>query len=138
CHQHRLRRCRLEDAVYHADRLGHPHAGRNRRRTVALGRIAMAWSFERVAGPFNGRLGGLAWDGKSMLVSAVAEERVLRFDPESRDVCDLRRWTGRVNGIAITADGSVYGAQEGGRCVVRFMTNGSTGPVTEYLDGRRH
>jgi gluconolactonase len=95
-------------------------------------------SFERVAGPFNGRTGGIVWDGKQLLVSAVAEERVVRFDPESRKVEDFRRWTGRVNGIAIAADGSVYGAQEGGRRVVRFMTDGSTVPVTEYLDGRRH
>jgi gluconolactonase len=98
----------------------------------------MAWSFERVAGPFNGRSGGIAWDGRSLLVSAVAEERVVRFHPETRKVEDFRRWTGRVNGIAIARDGSVYGAQEGGRRVVRFMNDGSTEPVTEYLDGRRH
>lgn len=98
----------------------------------------MAWSFERVAGPFNGRTGGLAWDGKSLLVSAVAEERVVRFDPATRKVENFRRWTGRVNGMAIAKDGSVYGAQEGGRRVVRFMTDGSTMPVTEFLDGRRH
>ena len=35
----------------------------------------MAWSFERVAGPFNGRSGGIAWDGRSLLVSAVAVGR---------------------------------------------------------------
>lgn len=98
----------------------------------------MTWNFERVAGPFNGRTGGLAWDGRSMLVSAVVEERVLRFDPETGTAENFRRWTGRVNGIAIAADGSVYGAQEGGRRVVRFMTDGSTEPVTEFLDGRRH
>jgi gluconolactonase len=98
----------------------------------------MAWTFERVAGPFNGRTGGLAWDGRSLLVSAVAEERVLRFDPQTRKVDDFRRWTGRVNGLALAQDGSVYGAQEGGRRVVRFMPDGSTAPVTEFLDGRRH
>jgi gluconolactonase len=100
--------------------------------------MAMAWSFERVAGPFKGRTGGIAWDGKRLLVSAVAEERVVYFDPGSGTVEDFRRWTGRVNGIAIAADGSVYGAQEGGRRVVRFMSDGTTVPVTEYLDGRRH
>jgi gluconolactonase len=98
----------------------------------------MAWTFERVAGPYNGRTGGLAWDGQCMLAAAVAEERVLRIDPETREVANFRRWTGRVNGIAIGRDGSVYGAQEGGRRVVRFLTDGSTVAVTEFLDGRRH
>lgn len=98
----------------------------------------MAWSFERVAGPCNGRTGGLAWDGERMLVSAVAEERVLTFSPQTGATENFRRWTGRVNGIAVARDGSVYGAQEGGRRVVRFMQDGSTVPVTEFLDGRRH
>jgi gluconolactonase len=98
----------------------------------------MAWNFELVAGPFKGRTGGLAWDGKAMLVSAVAEERVLRFDPETGKATDWRRWTGRVNGLAIASDGSVYGAQEGGRRVIRFMPDGSAAPVTEFLDGKRN
>lgn len=98
----------------------------------------MAWKFERVAGPFKGRTGGLAWDGKGMLVSAVAEERVLRFDPATGKAEDFRRWTGRVNGLAIAKDGSVFGAQEGGRRVVQFMNDGSTVPVTEFLEGARH
>jgi len=98
----------------------------------------MAWNFELVAGPYKGRTGGLAWDGKGMLFSAVTEERVLRYAPESGKAENFRRWTGRVNGIAIARDGSVFGAQEGGRRVVRFLTDGSATPVTEFFDGRRH
>jgi gluconolactonase len=98
----------------------------------------MAWNFELVAGPYRGRTGGLAWDGKGMLFSAVTEERVLRYDPETKKAENFRRWTGRVNGIAIGADGSVYGAQEGGRRVIRYNVDGSASPVTEFLDGRRH
>jgi len=98
----------------------------------------MTWNFERVAGPYKGRTSGLAWDGKAMLFSAVTEERVLRYDPKSGKAEDWRRWTGRVNGLAMAADGSVYGAQEGGRRVIRFMPDGSAVPVTEFLDGRRH
>ena len=98
----------------------------------------MAWEFERVAGPFKGRTGGLAWDGKGMLVSAVAEERVVRFDPDTGEAEDFRRWTGRVNGLAIAKDGSVFGAQEGGRRVVHFLKDGSTAPTEELLDGAHH
>ena len=98
----------------------------------------MAWNFELVAGPFKGRTGGLAWDGKGMLFSAVQEERVLRYDPATNKAEDFRRWTGRVNGIAIAKDGSVFGAQEGGRRVVQFLTDGSTAPTEEMIDGTHH
>jgi gluconolactonase len=98
----------------------------------------MAWNFELVAGPFKGRTGGLAWDGEAMLVSAVGEERIVRVDPASGAVSDFRRWTGRVNGIAIAKDGSVFGAQEGGRRVVHFLNDGSTAPTEDLLDGAHH
>ena len=98
----------------------------------------MAWNFELVAGPFKGRTGGLAWDGKGMLCSAVLEERVLRFDPASGKADNFRRWSGRVNGLAVAGDGSVFGAQEGGRRIIQFLHDGSATPVTEFLDGLRH
>lgn len=98
----------------------------------------MTWKFELVAGPFKGRAGGLAWDGTGMLVSAVLEERVLRYDPVSGRSVDFRRWTGRVNGLAVAPDGSVYGAQEGGRRCIKFNTDGTASAITEFLDGKRH
>ena len=98
----------------------------------------MTWNFELVAGPYKDRTGGLAWDGKNMLCSAVAEERVLRFDPASGKAENFRRWTGRVNGLAVAKDGTVFGAQEGGRRVIQFLNDGSATPITEFLEGLRH
>ncbi len=98
----------------------------------------MTWEFEKVAGPCKGRTGGLAWDGNAMLFSAVQEERVLRFDPESGKADEFRKYTGRVNGLAVAADGSVFGAQEGGRRVIRFLKNGATAPTRDMLGGRHH
>ena len=98
----------------------------------------MTWKFEQVAGPYKGRTGGLAWDGKSLLFSAVQEERILRFDPGTGKTELFRQYTGRTNGIAITADGTVLGAQEGGRRVIHFLKDGSTAPTNELLDGQHH
>lgn len=98
----------------------------------------MSWNYEKVAGPFKGRTGGMAWDGAGMLFSAVGEERVIRFDPRSGKADEFRRYTGRVNGLAIAADGTVYGAQEGGRRIVRFLKDGSTASAPDLLDGRHH
>src|ERR1700682_3965687 len=98
----------------------------------------MSWRFDLVAGPYNGATGGLAWDGKSMLFSAVKEERVYRFDPGTGKVSDFRRYTGRTNGIAIGPKGSVYGAQEGGRRVIEFKPDGTTVQTSDQLEGKYH
>ena len=98
----------------------------------------MAWEFEKVAGPYKGRTGGLAWDGEGMLVSAVAEECVYRYDPAGGKADIFRKYTGRVNGLAIMKDGSVLAAQEGGRRVIHFLNDGSTAPTQELLDGKDH
>lgn len=98
----------------------------------------MSWNFEKVAGPFRGRTGGMAWDGGGLLFSAVGEERIMRFDPKTGKADEFRRYTGRVNGLAIAADGTVYGAQEGGRRIVRFLKDGSAASAPDLLDGRHH
>lgn len=98
----------------------------------------MEWKFHLVAGPFKGRTGGLAWDGAAMLFSAVQEERILRFDPGTGMAEVFRKATGRTNGIAVAADGSVFGAQEGGRRVVHFLKDGSTAPTCDLLAGKHH
>jgi gluconolactonase len=98
----------------------------------------MALRFDVVAGPFKGPTGGLARDGTHMLVSAVMEEKIYTLDPKSGNVSEFRRYTGRTNGIAIGPNGSVFGAQEGGRRVIEFKPDGSTAQTNDLLDGRHH
>ncbi|MBU4143124.1 SMP-30/gluconolactonase/LRE family protein, partial [Patescibacteria group bacterium] len=98
----------------------------------------MSWKFDRLAGPYQGQTGGLVWNGTVMLFSAVREERILAFDPATGRTENFRRYSGRTNGLAIGADGAMYGAQEGGRRIIRFMPDGSTVPTEELIDGAHH
>jgi gluconolactonase len=98
----------------------------------------MVGVFEKVAGPFRGATGGLAWDGDAMLFSAIDEERILRFDPKSGAVNEVRRYTHRTNGIALGPNGVLYGAQEAGRRIIKFMPDGSARQTAFKLDGRFH
>ncbi len=98
----------------------------------------MSWKFDRVAGPYQGHTGGLVWNGAVMLFSAVREERILAFDSATGRTENFRRYSGRTNGLAIGADGAMYGAQEGGRRIIRFMPDGSTAPTEELIDGAHH
>jgi gluconolactonase len=97
----------------------------------------MAWEFERVAGPFNGPTGGLVWDGKTIVFAAVLESRLLRYDPRGGGVEEIRRFTNRINGLALTPDGHFYGCQEGSRRIIEMNADGSAAPLGATLDGQR-
>jgi gluconolactonase len=98
----------------------------------------MTWELEKVAGPYDQPLGGLAWTGKALLFSVPNESRILSYDPASRAVSEFRRYTNRTNGLACAPDGNIYGAQEGGRRIVHFASDGSTAVMPHLLDGRYH
>src|SRR5882672_6597613 len=98
----------------------------------------MSWNFEKIAGPFQGPTGGLAWDGSGMLFSAIAEGRILRYDPASGKSGVFRKYTNRTNGIAFAPDGALYGCKENSRRVIRFAEDGSTSTTAFLLGGAYH
>src|SRR5215468_7857253 len=98
----------------------------------------MTWQFELVAGPFEGAAGGVVWDGATVLFTTIDEGRLLRFDPASGNISEVRRYINRVNGLALGPGGELYGAQEGGRRLVEFVPDGRLVAVEALLDGKRH
>jgi gluconolactonase len=113
------------------------YAGAGRGALVKAG-TSMTLNFELAAGPFQGRTGGLVWNGSAMLFSAVMEEKIFAFEPSAGRLTEFRRYTGRTNGLAMAPDGSVFGAQEGGRRIIRFLPDGSTVPTCDLIDGQHH
>lgn len=98
----------------------------------------MSWQFEQVAGPCEGAAGGVVRDGDAVVFSTIDEGKLWRFDPASRAVSEVRRYTNRVNGLARGPGGELYGAQEGGRRLVEFTPDGRVVPVDALLDGKYH
>ncbi|MGZ5787212.1 MAG: SMP-30/gluconolactonase/LRE family protein, partial [Ramlibacter sp.] len=96
------------------------------------------WKFERVAGPFPGNMGGVAWDGQAVLFSLPEAMVIKRFDPSTGATSDWRKYTGRANGLAVARDGSVYAAQEGGRRVIQYLPDGSATVTGLRLAGAVH
>ncbi len=96
------------------------------------------WQFELVAGPYQGPTGGVLWNGDHILFSAIDDGLLLRLDPETKAVTELRRYTNRVNGLAHGPDGDIYGAQEGGRRLVAFTPDGRVVAVDALIDGKYH
>lgn len=103
----------------------------------------MDWSFELVAGPYGSPTDGPVWDGEALLFTRLfdpagaIDNRILRYDPETGDVADFRRWTNRTAGLAY-AGGILYGCQSGSRRVIRFNADGSTSPLADKVDGKYH
>ena len=98
----------------------------------------MAWQFERVAGSYQGPLGGVVADRDGVIFSAIDAGLLLRFDPATKAVSELRRYANRVNGLARGPNGELYGAQEGGRRLIEFTPDGRVVPVDALLDGHYH
>src|SRR5262249_24586454 len=99
---------------------------------------SMSWKFERVAGPYEGPAGGVVRDGDAVVVSTIDEGKLWSFDPKSKKLTEVRRYTNRVNGLARGPNGELYGAQEGGRRLVEFTPDGRVMPVDALLDGKYH
>jgi gluconolactonase len=51
---------------------------------------------------------------------------------------EVRRYTHRTNGIALGPNGELYGAQEAGRRIIKFMPDGSARQTAYKLDGAFH
>ena len=104
----------------------------------------MDWEFELVVGPLGDPTDGPVWDGYGLLFTQLAtpantiNNRILRYDPQTGEVSDYRRWTNRVVGLAFSADGTLYGCQSGSRRVVRFNQDGSSTPMAYLVDGKYH
>ena len=104
----------------------------------------VSWEFEVVAGPYDGSTDGPAWDGQGLLFTQLtmpanaADNRILRYDPQNGEVSDFRRWTNRTMGLAISADGVLYGCQSTGRRLVRFNADGTTTPLGHKVGGLYH
>lgn len=71
-----------------------------------------------------------------MLFSDVAGNVVKAFDPATGEVSVWRKYSNRTNGIAFAPDGALFACQEGGRRVVRLLSDGRAVPLPSMLDGR--
>src|SRR3979409_189082 len=96
------------------------------------------WHFDLVAGPFDDVVDGPLWDEGGLLFCLIEGSRILRYEPASGAVSELRRYTARTRALALDGRGNVYGSQAGSRRIVRFNGDGSATPMEARLDGRFH
>jgi hypothetical protein len=81
--------------------------------------------FDLVAGPFEGPANGVAWDGEGLLFALMEAQKLMRLDPASGEVAELRKYTSRTNGVAFGPSGELYGCQEASRRLIEFLPDSS-------------
>ena len=95
----------------------------------------MEW--ELVAGPFDRLTEGPVWNGRSLLFTHIPASRIMSYDPERGECTVYREGTNHTNGLAFSADGSLYGCCSGGRSIVRFDPDGTTTTIADQVDGQK-
>jgi gluconolactonase len=86
-------------------------------------------NFELIGEPFGSPVGGLAWDGDTLLVSLPEQNLIQRAEPGTGGVRLFRKYTNATAGIAFAPTGELYGCQQLSRRIVRFNSDGSTSPM---------
>jgi len=97
----------------------------------------MNWNFENAAPVIGSITEGNAWDGKRLLYSNIAMNRILSLDPVSGLVEIFREDTEGTNGLNFDSEGRLFGCSGNGRKIVRFDPNGAMVTIADRLDGRR-
>lgn len=95
----------------------------------------MAWTFERVAGPFSFTEGPV-WDGTALLFTDIPSSRIMRYDPATGDCAAWRGGTNGANGLHL-AGGALFVCEGDGRRVARYEADGGATVLAERFEGRR-
>jgi sugar lactone lactonase YvrE len=95
-------------------------------------------TFQRLAGPFESTLGGILWYENSLLFSLIDELLLQQFHPSSGAINTFRAFTGRMNGMALAKDKSIFVCQEGGRRIIQLQPNGSANVTATRFQGAIH
>ena len=97
----------------------------------------MSWNFEDAAPVIGSITEGNAWNGKTLLYSNIAMNRIMSLDVNSGLVEVWRENTEGTNGLNYDSEGRLFGCSGDGRKIVRFDPNGQTVTIADRVDGRR-
>jgi gluconolactonase len=96
----------------------------------------MAWTFERVAGPFSFTEGPV-WDGTAVLFTDIRNARIMRYDPRSGECSVFAADTNAANGLTVDHEGRLYVCEGGGRRVARYEADGRRVTLADRFEGKR-
>lgn len=96
----------------------------------------MAWTFERVAGPY-GFTEGPVWDGSALRFTDIPSSRIMRYDSATGGCAVFAEMTNEANGLTLDGQGRLHVCEGGGRRVCRYDADGSRVVLADRFEGKR-
>lgn len=96
----------------------------------------MAWTFERVAGPYEFTEGPV-WDGEAVLFSDIPNDRIMRYDVATGECTVAYTDTNGANGLKLDEDGRLYACEMVGRGIARYDNGGERTVIVDRFEGKR-
>ena len=96
----------------------------------------MAWTFERVAGPFSFTEGPV-WTGVDVLFTDIRNNRIMRYTPATSACIVAYADAGAPNGLTFDRENRLYVCEGDGRRVARYDADGTRVTLADRYEGKR-
>lgn len=97
---------------------------------------SVSWKFKRVTDTYSFTEGPV-WDREGVLFSDIANNRIMRYDPDTGTCNEHVTDTDAGNGLKLGPEGGLYACEMNGRRIVRYESDGSATPIASEYDGTR-
>ena len=95
----------------------------------------MSWKFNNIIPNLSTITEGPCWDGKKLLFSNIANNRVLSYNPSTNITQEEFNDTGEANGLNFNSDGELFACEGGRRRIAKYNSDGTKETIVDNLDG---
>ena len=95
----------------------------------------MSWKFNNIIPNLSTITEGPCWDGKKLLFSNIANNRVLSYNPSTNITQEEFNDTGEANGLNFNSDGELFACEGGRRRIAKYKSDGTKETIVDNLDG---
>ena len=97
----------------------------------------MTWEFELIQPPYGDVSEGPVWDGSALLYTQIQACRIMRYDPQTKELSVYRTDTNYANGLVMDSERRILACEGGARRVVRYEPNGNVTVLADGFEGSR-
>lgn len=97
----------------------------------------MSWKFKNVIPNLGSITEGPCWNGKLLLFSNIANNRILSYNPSNNQVLEYASNTGGANGLNYNLEGELFACEGNNRNISIYYRDGSKRSIVDTLNGEK-